>query len=167
VAALLCLAACIESPGRPSHERAETSREQPQPRVATAASNGFNDNIAWRELGDGLAEAKDHQRPLMVVVHASWCQSCKALKRSFLDAELRDLSDNFVMVNLDQDREPRSAEFAPDGNYVPRIVFVDPRTGDPDPSILNQRRSDKRYYYGPYDDLVGAMKKALARHGET
>lgn len=165
--ALLLLGGCIESPGAP-REQAGRKRPKPAPeRVATAPAHGWNDDIAWRHLDEGLAEAAKLQRPLMLIVHASWCRSCKALKPSFHDARLHDLSEQFVMVNLDQDAEPRSLEFAPDGNYIPRVVFVDPDTGQADPSIYNPRRSDKRYYYSPQDDIVGAMKKALARHGES
>jgi hypothetical protein len=152
---------CMESPSAPNDRRAKESR------AATAPSNGFNDAIVWRGLDEGLAEAAKEHRPLMLVVHAAWCRSCKALKPSFGDASLVDLSHDFVMVNLDQDAEPRSLQFAPDGDYIPRVVFVDPKTAAPDLSIHNPRRANKRYYYGPGDDIVGAMKKALARHGET
>lgn len=166
--ALLALAtsSCIQAPSAPGDGRSE---ETPETRrhVATAPANGFNDDIAWRRLDEGLVEAAERNRPLMVVVHAAWCRSCQALKTSFKDDGLVQLSHDLVMINLDQDVEPRSLEFAPDGVYIPRVVFVDPKTGRPDASIHNLRRSDRRYYYGPNDDIVGAMKKALARHGAT
>jgi thiol-disulfide isomerase/thioredoxin len=162
----MATSSCIEAPSSPHAGRADDSRSTP-PRQATAPSNGFNDEIAWRSLDEGLAEAATTHRPLMLVVHASWCSSCQALKPSFRDASLVGLSHDFVMINLDQDVEPRSLEFAPDGDYIPRVVFLEPQTGRPDPTILNQRRANRRFYYGPQDDIVGAMKKALARHGET
>jgi protein-disulfide reductase (glutathione) len=137
------------------------------PRQATAPSNGYNDAIAWRALDEGLAEAKNLGRPLMLLVHASWCGKCKALKPSFADDDLAALSEQFVMVNVDQDHVPRSTEFAPDGTYVPRIVFLDPQSGRPDSSLLNENRNRYVYYYGPGDDLVGVMRKALDRYGRT
>ena len=165
--ASICLVftSCIETPSAPGQDRSRSATRER--RVATAPANGFGDQIAWRTLDEGLAEAAELRRPLMLVVHAAWCSSCQALKPSFSNETLVDLSHDFVMINLDQDAEPRSLEFAPDGSYIPRVVFLDPRTGRTDPTILNQRRADRRYYYGAADDIVGAMKKALARHGKT
>lgn len=137
------------------------------PRVATAPSNGFNDNIAWRHLDEGLAEAKDLGWPLMLVVHASWCPRCKELKPSFQEPELRALSDKFVMVNADQDEVPAVTQYGPDGTYLPRVLFFDPATGAPDASLQNDRRDRYHYYWGPKDDLVGMMEKALHRHGKS
>lgn len=161
----LTVTSCIGAPSVPGQD--DGGQASPARRVATAPSHGFNDTIAWRKLDEGLAEAAKLHRPLMLVVHASWCSSCQALKPAFSDDTLVNLSHELVMINLDQDLEPRSLEFAPDGTYIPRVVFLDPLTGRPDEAIHNQRRADRRYYYGPSDDIVGAMKKALARHGET
>jgi hypothetical protein len=71
------------------------------------------------------------------------------------------------MVNADQDREPKSLEFAPDGEYIPRVVFIDSKTGELDESLLNERRTRTRYFYTPRDDLAGVMKEAIARYGKT
>ena len=103
----------------------------------------------------------------MLVVHASWCPKCKELKPAFGDRELVELSDRFIMVNVDQDAVPKSLEFAPDGSYVPRVLFVDPVSGQTDVELRNDRRTRTVYYYGPSDDLVGTMRKALSRHGQT
>lgn len=155
------LPGCVESP------RTRTEAGSPTPRTATAPANGFGDGIAWRGLDEGLAEAAAHHRPLMLVVHASWCPKCKDLKPAFGDRELVELSDRFVMVNVDQDAVPKSLDFAPDGSYVPRVLFVDPVSGQADIELRNDRRTRTVYYYGPSDDLVGTMRKALSRHGQT
>jgi thiol-disulfide isomerase/thioredoxin len=160
--AALTTSGCTRAPSTPTDGNADATAAS-----RSAPSNGFNDEIAWRTLDEGLAEAAQRHRPIMVVVHASWCSSCEALKPSFFDAELVSLSQDLVMVNLDQDVEPRSLEIAPDGDYIPRVVFLDPEARRPDPSIYNRRRANRRYYYSPRDDLHGAMKKAVARHGDT
>ena len=103
----------------------------------------------------------------MLLVHASWCQRCKELRPVFHEDELRELSGRFVMVNVDQDAVPASLAYAPDGTYVPRIVFLDPDTGEIDGQLRNHRRTRFRYYYGPFDDLVGTMKQALSRYGKA
>lgn len=131
--------------------------------AATAPSNGFNDNIAWRGLSEGFAEAKKTGRPLMLLVHASWCPKCKKLKPQFHSPSLAKLSEQFVMVNVDQDLAPEVEQHAPDGNYVPRILFFDGK-GELDASIQNPVRSRYRYFYMPHDDLIGTMKQALERH---
>lgn len=161
VALAAALTGCVESP------RTGADRPTVTQRTATAPANGFGDTIAWRGLDEGLAEAAAERRPLMLVVHASWCPKCKELKPAFDDRELVELSDRFVMVNVDQDAVPKSLEFAPDGSYVPRVLFVDPVSGRTDVELRNDRRSRTVYYYGPSDDLVGTMRKALSRHGQT
>lgn len=141
--------------------------EAPAHRVATAPSHGFNDAIAWRHLDEGLAEAKAQGRPLMLVVHASWCERCKELKPAFQDSRLAELSERFVMVNADQDQTPAVLAHAPDGSYIPRVLFIDPATGSADVELRNPTRQRYHYYYGPQDDLPAMMEKALARHDKS
>ncbi len=166
LAGVASIAACTEDPfgttvtGKAS-PRAATVRK------ATAPAHGFNDDIAWRGLDEGLREASELQRPLMLLVHTSWCGRCRELKVAFADEELEKASAQFVMVNVDQDEVPRSLQFAPDGAYVPRVLIVDPKTGQVDPDLRNDRRSQTVYYYTPHDDLVGTMKKALSRYGSS
>lgn len=149
---------------RPAEQATPTEAAAP---VATAPALGWGEHIAWRYLDEGLSEAKSSGRPLMLVVHASWCGQCKRLKPAFKDKELAELSRHFVMVNADQDEVPKTLSYAPDGSYLPRVVFIAPTTGEVDPSLTNPRRSKERHYYGPQDDLVGTMRKALAIHGKS
>jgi thiol-disulfide isomerase/thioredoxin len=162
--AAMLVGGCVDSPhGDRGPTGSQRSTDAPR-RTATAPANGFGDAIAWRGLDEGLAEARQLARPLMLVVHASWCSQCRALKPEFGDDELEALSEKFVMVNVDQDQVPRALEFAPDGDYVPRIVFVDPKSGRPVPELLNEQRSRTVYYYSSADDVVDTMKKALERN---
>lgn len=128
-----------------------------------ASANGFGSAIAWEELETGLQRAKLLDRPLMLLVHASWCSACKRLRPEFDDGELAKLSQQFIMVNVDQDETPSVVQrFAPDGKYVPRVLFVDPRSGQVKPKLLNETRTRTRYFYARSAHLVTAMKKALA-----
>jgi thiol-disulfide isomerase/thioredoxin len=135
-------------------------------RTATAPANGFGDKIAWRGLSEGFTEAARLGLPIMLVVHASWCSQCKALRPAFADPALVTLSDKFVMINVDQDLEPSSQQYGPDGRYVPRVLFFDPQ-GELDQDLLNASRRRYKYYYSPQDDLVGAMRQALERHAKS
>ncbi len=167
LACLLAASACVDPPHGAREREAPAATTAGPRRTATAPANGFGDGIAWQPLEAGLAAAKDSGDPMLLVVHASWCPKCKDLKAAFTDEELVALSDRFVMVNVDQDAVPRAAEFGPDGNYVPRVIVVDPASGRPDTSLVNERRNRTIYYYSPADDLVGTMKKALTRYGKT
>lgn len=138
-----------------------------EPLRATAPAHGFGQAIAWQSLDEGLARARREARPLMLLVHASWCRSCKALRPAFDAPDLEALSEAFVMVNVDQDDDPRVREFAVDGAYVPRVLFLDPSTGTAVRDLKNPDRTQSLYYYSSSDELVGVMKKALARYGSS
>jgi len=135
-------------------------------RQATAPSHGYGEQIAWRGLDEGLTEARSLGRPLMLVVHTSWCPRCRELKPRFSDPALVETSERFVMVNIDQDEEPQSLRYGPDGQYVPRILFLDAQ-GQVDATLSNAARNKYKYFYMPQDDLVGLMQQALARTAST
>lgn len=172
-ATLLAITSCTgaapypDPSGGKAGDRAGSKAGATAHRGATAPANGWGNAIAWRSLDEGLAEAKADGRPLMLVVHASWCHRCKELKPKFSDEHLTALAERFVMVNADQDQTPSVLAYAPDGTYIPRILFIDPATGTLDEDLQNPERSRYHYYYGPRDDLTGMMEKALARHGKS
>lgn len=142
------------------------SNAEPTPpphRAATADAHGFGDKIPWEPFEGALAHAKKDGMPVMLVVHASWCKRCKELKPAFSDSEIEALSQRFVMVNADQDLEPKALDYAPDGDYIPRVVFLSPE-GIEDLTLTNEARQRHRFFYTPGDDLAGVMRKALSRH---
>lgn len=159
------LAGCTAPVPAPAAKEQQPAAAPPRP-VATAPANGFGDKIAWRGLAEGFSEAAAQGKPIMMVVHASWCPRCKALQPSFFEQSLVDVSDRFVMINIDQDVEPAVLRHGPDGQYIPRVLFFDP-AGALDPTILNPTRTRFKYFYNPPDDLVGAMRRALDRHART
>lgn len=161
--ALSCIE--VEAPPRPRAAEDDAATATPAA-TATAPAHGFNDEIAWRKLDEGLS-ALEGGAPMMLVVHASWCERCKELRPAFENEDLEELSKSFVMVNVDQDEVPRALAYAPDGSYIPRVLFFDPDTRAVDPDIRNPRRQRYLYYYGPTDDLVASMRRALERHERT
>lgn len=86
------------------------------------SDNGFGASYVWAgSLQSGLQIAENHKKPVMVIIHKSWCSACKNLKPKFAgSSEIQNLSKHFVMVNLGDEEEPKSVVFAPDGNYIPR-----------------------------------------------
>ncbi|MCA9691394.1 MAG: thioredoxin family protein [Myxococcales bacterium] len=160
LSALLACTGSQEPVPKASPVPAQPVEAEAPARVATAPSHGFNDAIAWRSFDEGFHEAAREGRPLMLLVHASWCPKCKHLRKNFQDDALVEISDKFVMVNVDQDAEPAVERHGPDGTYIPRVLFFRP-DGTLDPDLQNPGRSRFRYFYMPQDDLVGAMRRAL------
>ncbi len=137
-------------------------------RVASAPANGWGDDIAWRGLQEGLEEAKSKGMPVMLVVHTSWCTKCKSLKKAFAqDADIAELSERFVMVNVDQDEMPQVEIYGPDGTYIPRVVILSP-DGKVDTKLINPRSPRYKYFYaGPDNNVAATMRQALERYGKT
>ena len=166
-------AGCIEvdqgpAPTASSASPTRTVDEAPVPDTfEPAPPNGFPEAIAWRSLDDGLRAMKEHGKPMMLVVHASWCPRCKELKPAFDRPEIAELSQRFAMVNVDQDEVPAALAYGPDGTYIPRVLFFDPTTGAVDTQLLNAGRTKFKYFYTPAEDLAAAMRGALARHDRT
>jgi protein-disulfide reductase (glutathione) len=159
-------AACVEPPGDQRGAQAEDQSPPTGPkREATIPADGWNDDIAWRGLDEGLTEAKQSGMPIMMVVHTAWCGNCRKLKPSFADEQLERLSERFVMVHVDQDEHPEATLYGPDGSYIPRVMFLD-ADGNIDQRLQNPNRPGRfRYFYTPQEDLVATMREALERHG--
>ncbi|XP_022121145.1 thioredoxin domain-containing protein 12-like [Pieris rapae] len=128
--------------------------------------NGFGTSYVWAgSLESGLQIASQHQKPVMVIIHKSWCTACKNLKPKFADsAEIQSLSKHFVMVNLIDNEEPKNNTFAPDGNYIPRIIFMSPK-GQVDHDIYNvDGSSQHKYFYSRPEQIAKSMKRVIEKY---
>lgn len=71
--------------------------------VAAPTGAGNTGSLTWRGWDDGLKEAREKKRPVLVDVYTDWCGWCKRMDRDvYAKPEVRDyLSRKFVTVKLD------------------------------------------------------------------
>lgn len=100
----------------------------------------------------------------MYVIHKTWCGACKQLRPKFAEStEIEELSKKFVMVNLQDEEEPSDSSYAPDGGYIPRIVFADSE-GTVKEELINEKGNPKyKYYYSDAASIVESMRGALKK----
>lgn len=163
---LLLVAGCNRTPPpdttTDAAQQSNDSTTKSAEHVERASSNGYGSKIAWRNLAQAKTTSMASGKPMMVFVHASWCGRCKELRPIFDDPELIEVSNSLVMVNLDHDKdEAARTTFAPDGNYVPRIMFFD-SSGARISDIVNPRSPEFPLYYsyGSKRELLAAMQRA-------
>lgn len=137
--------------------------------VDTSSDNGWGAGIAWHSsLEEARAASEASGKPQMVIIHKSWCGACKSLRPKFAgSAEIAELSRDFEMFNALDDEEPKGSSWAPDGGYIPRILFAQPGAAEPDAKLWNPTKSssDKYLYFYPVEDqIVQAMKLAVKEH---
>ena len=127
------------------------------------ASEGFNGKrISYMSLPHAVTEATLRRKPIMLVVHKSWCNACKQLRAKFEgSAEIEALAEYFVMANAEDDDEPAGDKYAPHGSYSPRLLFLAP-DGELLP-VTNPALTDPQspHFYGTAEEVVRGMVAAL------
>jgi len=126
-------------------------------------ARGWGKNIQWVTLEKAKEISMESNKPVMVIIHKTWCGACKSLKKDVAkDKAFAKFSSNLVMVNLEDDEEPTDPSFSPDGGYVPRVFFLPAATQKVDPSIYNVNgNKEYKYFYYETEDLLDSMKKAV------
>jgi len=124
--------------------------------------NGLGERINWVSLEKGYEIAQNENKPLMLIIHKSWCGACRSLKPKIAESEeIFNLSENFVMVNTMDDDEPKAGndKYTPDGGYIPRILFFGPK-GELLRDEINKGGNDKyKYYYYDEESVAESMKR--------
>ena len=65
------------------------------------------------------------------------------------------------MAKVDLDDEMRKPQFAPDGDYIPRILFID-KNGNVRPEIINEKgKSAYKYFYFEEKHLINSMHTVI------
>merc|ERR1712121_54182 len=133
--------------------------------AAADMARGWGKGIKWVSFREGQKQAKEQGNPAMVVIHKTWCRACKALKPRFANSrDIGQLSNQFVMINVEDDEEPKTSEYKPDGGYIPRILFLD-NNGNVMNEVTNESQTQWKYFYGETASIAESMKKVIKRTG--
>ncbi len=125
-------------------------------------ARGWGDSLPWTPLPDAFAAAQAADKPVMVVLWKTWCGACKALRPKFAaSAAIAAASADFVMANAADDDVPEGDKFAPDGGYIPRILFFDKR-GNLLPDVQGPNPKYKYFHASP-DTVAAGMARVAAR----
>ncbi|MGZ5970442.1 MAG: thioredoxin family protein [Polyangiales bacterium] len=161
-AAFSFVSAC-DAGGMPARPRVEPAASAPA-RVSDEPWNPTQ--IAWRSYDEGLAEAKTSHKPICLVFYTTWCPHCGNFSRVFDDPRVAAASKSFVMIRLDKDaNEPLSAQFAVDGEYIPRTYFLN--ADGKLAADIHATHPRYKYFYDEKDPtaLLTSMKTATAQLG--
>lgn len=132
--------------------------------LGSVAEGWNNDAIEWLDFEDGQAEQKKTGKPMLVVIHTTWCPFCARYKKQFFDPRVVELAKSFVMVMMDRDLEKaETAKLGPGLNYMPRTLFFSPN-GTLRPEIKGANPEFPHWLnHDAPEELVAVMKMALAK----
>lgn len=68
---------------------------------------GFSQEIQWYSWNEGIATAKEQEKPIMIFVQASWCHLCKRMdSKVFPEKDIATLlNEKYIPVKLDVETE--------------------------------------------------------------
>ncbi|XP_078284941.1 anterior gradient protein 3-like [Rhinoraja longicauda] len=125
VVLLAAVAVCLAR--GPSPTKAVDKEPAKEKKCPPSLSRGWADEVNWvQTYEEGLFKSRKSNRPLMVIHHLEDCQYSQALKKAFAANEgiQKMAKEDFVMLNVVF--TPNDKNLQLDGEYVPKIVFVDP-----------------------------------------
>lgn len=100
------------------------TRAEPGARPAARSQAG----VKWRtDLQAARAEARQQDRPMLVVFGADWCTYCRKMEQTTLadQALSKYINDSFIPVHLDLDHDARVAEIL-EVERIPCSVMLSP-----------------------------------------
>uniref|UniRef100_A0A8C0FIL1 Anterior gradient 2, protein disulphide isomerase family member n=1 Tax=Bubo bubo TaxID=30461 RepID=A0A8C0FIL1_BUBBB len=132
----------------------ETKETTAKPKLPQTLSRGK------KQKNPSQIKGKTVNKPLMIIHHLEDCPHSQALKKVFAEhKDIQKLAEKFILLNLVY--ETTDKNLSPDGQYVPRILFIDPSlTVRAD---ITGRYSNRLYAYEPSDIslLYSNMQKAM------
>ncbi len=126
------------------------------------------EGIRWVGFERGMARLKRTGRPGLLVFYTDWCPHCRDYSRVFHDRDVVELSRRFVMMRVDRDESGALNElYGERGTYVPRTLFLTPqRSVDWSAHGANRKYPHFLDTDSP-EELVGVMRRFLARQAAS
>lgn len=130
-------------------------------RPGEALSAWNKEYIDWLPWSQAITAATRDSKPIMMVIHKTWCATCRQVGMDFArSAEIELLSKYFVMADVEDDDEPSDKKYSVQGQYNPRILFLTP-SGDV-ADIVNEHGDPAHlHFYPETNQLVRSMIRAL------
>jgi thiol:disulfide interchange protein len=143
------------APGAPMQAEDHSAAAAPTATEAAATEKG---EIAWiYNYDEGMAKAKEENKPVMIDVFATWCGPCKLLDETvFSRAEVAEASKSFVTIRVDGDKDSGTRDKLGVSSY-PTVLFT-----APDGKVLG-----KSVGAVSYDVMLDAMAKAKEKFSES
>mmetsp|Transcript_34534 Transcript_34534/g.58488 ORF Transcript_34534/g.58488 Transcript_34534/m.58488 type:complete len:308 (+) Transcript_34534:34-957(+) len=130
-------------------------------------ARGFNEKIQWvNSIAEGERIARQEKKPILLLIHNTACHQCTKLKSAFTTSkyadEIEQYSSKFVMINLQNEEEPSDLKYQPDGEYIPRMLFMDSE-GQVQTKVNNTQGSRGfAFFYYRGQDVLREMKRAAS-----
>ncbi|NXI93430.1 AGR2 protein, partial [Psophia crepitans] len=135
----------------------ETKETTAKPKLPQTLSRGWGDQLIWTQTYEEALFRAKHRGMFLTFIPICFTL---ALKKVFAEhKDIQKLAEKFILLNLVY--ETTDKNLSPDGQYVPRILFIDPSlTVRAD---ITGRYSNRLYAYEPSDIslLYSNMQKAL------
>lgn len=86
------------------------------------------DSSDLRSYAAALAEAQQHQQPLLVLVGAAWCPACRTMELHVLpQLRQRGRLSGVSIAKVDAENEPELARRLMQGNAIPQLIVFSQR----------------------------------------
>ncbi|MET0285662.1 MAG: thioredoxin family protein [Polyangiales bacterium] len=159
----LALSGC-DAPGLRAPPPPEPTTAAASPTPTKPADIAWGTAIKWHEWDAAQRIAAAENKPVCVVVYADWCPLCKELAPEFTKPELVRAAAGLVMVRQDQDDKPAWLEqrLGKYGNYLPRVLFLDPNGSVREDLQSGHPRFPYFYASMVSDRLIANMRAAAA-----
>jgi thiol:disulfide interchange protein len=120
--------------------------------IGSGVLNAADKSIKWNtDFKKAAKAAKRQQKPMMLDFYTEWCGWCKRLdKDTYTDSRVIDLSDKFISVKIDGDKDPALVKQYRVEGY-PTIVFTNSK-GKEINRVVGYRNAD---------DFLKVMQEAL------
>ncbi|XP_010223036.1 PREDICTED: anterior gradient protein 2 homolog, partial [Tinamus guttatus] len=123
---LLVALSCALAKEPPKKETKEGNKapKETKPKLPQTLSRGWGDHLIWTQTyEEALFRSKTSNKPVMIIHHLEDCPHSQALKKAFAEnKDIQKMAEKFILLNLVY--ETTDKNLSPDGQYVPRILFI-------------------------------------------